>query len=250
MIMNNKGFTLIELMISVSLVSVVLIFTLNLLNDIRAEEDMGSNKTADLTNRTIITKVIQSDFDNHVVHYVGVYNSTTGDMCDVENTSLFASKYDFVPRKCVYVKMDDGCRAIMIGTLRGARASEINYFAYGKKRAGLECNSGNVNDWTVEKWYLSSALYSQIIVDATTNAQENNMQNTLAENLANYAMIIKIPATIADAYATTSMNFDLEFIYYTTDVTSNIPGTTTPMFYNTTSYGRQLKGITTLPYVD
>ena len=69
--MNNKGFTLMELMISISLVSIVMIFTLNLLNDIRAEEDLGTNKTADLTNRTIITKIVQNDFYEKKIRQIG-----------------------------------------------------------------------------------------------------------------------------------------------------------------------------------
>ncbi len=244
--MNNKGFTLIELMISVSLVSIVLIFTLNLLNDVRAEEDLGSNKTADLTNRTIITKVVQGDLDNHVVYSFGSDGSGAASLCDI--SANFFRDYDIKVNKCLYIRLDDGCRAIMLASPRtGENRNRVEYFVYGRKY-GQTCTQGSVNEWTIEKWRLSSAVYDKIVIDATTNAVENNFQNTLAGNLANYAVMIKIPTKLADEYATTSMNFDLEFIYYTTDVNASIPGTTTKIFNDTTSYSKQIKGIPRVPY--
>ncbi len=243
--MNNKGFTLIELMISVSLVSIVLIFTLNLLNDIRAEEDMGSNKTADLTNRTIITKVVQRDLDNHVVYSFGTEGGGSFSYCDI--SANFFSSYDIKVNKCLYIKLDDGCRAIMLASPRtGENRNRVEYFVYGKK-LGQACNQGRANEWTVEKWRLSSAVYDKIVLDATTNAVESNFQNTLAGNLANYAVMIKVPTKLADEYATTSMNFDLEFIYYTTNVNAVVPETGARIFNDTTNFNKQINGISRVP---
>ena len=215
--MNNKGFTLIELMISVSLVSIVLIFTLNLLNDIRAEEDMGSNKTADLTNRTIITKVVQKDLDNLQIKEFGTTAAATinrSNICDMRDNEL-KNDYNLQRQKCIWMLMSDNtCRLIMIASDKGS--SETKYFVYGKKNG--VCARGPVSEWSLEKWELKSAVYKTIKIETTTIPQENNLNNNLSGDLANYLVMIKVPTELAPSYSNTSMNFDLEFIYYTTSI--------------------------------
>lgn len=235
--MNNKGFTLMELMISVSLVSIVLIFTLNLLNDIRAEEDMGSNKTADLTNRTIITKVVQKDLDNLQIKEFGTTgnnNVNRSTICQMR-TSELKTQYNIQSRKCVWMLMsDNNCRVMMIASDVGG--DDVKYFVYGKKNG--DCKTGPISDWSLEKWELKSAQYQTIKIESTTVPQENNTNNNLSGDLVNYLVMIKVPTKLSDSYSNTSMNFDLEFIYYTTSLDNlRVTGT---IGSNT---DRQLKGV-------
>ena len=60
--LGNKGMTMVEIIVSISLVAIVMIFTLNLLTDLKSEETLGMGKTADLLNRSIIAKNVQADF--------------------------------------------------------------------------------------------------------------------------------------------------------------------------------------------
>ena len=196
--MNNKGFTLMELMISVSLVSIVLVFTLNLLNDIRAEEELGSNKTADLTNRTIITKVVQKDLDNlQIVEFGTTGNNTVNGttICQMRKNEL-KSQYNVDEKKCIWMLMsDNNCRVIMIASDVGK--NDAKYFIYGKKNG--TCKSGPLSEWTLEKWELKSALYKTISIETTTIPQENNTNNSLAGDLANYLVMIKVPTVLSDS---------------------------------------------------
>ena len=212
--MNNKGFTLIELMISVALVSVVMIFTLNLLNDIRSEEEMGSNKTADLTNRTIITKQVQADFDNHQVVSFGSA-SPTFEPCGFVTGSL--ASYDLYVNKCIFIRIDNGCRAIILGS-ENDTGTPADVFAYAKK-TGADCTIGSLTDWTIEKWKLSSAKYKGIYITQTNHTIEPTLENVYSGNWSNYSFVISVPAVIDQEYSNTSMNFDLEFIYYTPKTT-------------------------------
>ena len=60
--MNNKGVTLIEVLVSVALIAVILIFIFNLLVDLKNEDYMSSSKGIDSLNRTEIIHIIENDF--------------------------------------------------------------------------------------------------------------------------------------------------------------------------------------------
>ncbi len=60
--MNNKGFTLVELMVSISLVSIVLVFMFNLLGDIKRESALSNENIDDALNRSTIIRIIQNDW--------------------------------------------------------------------------------------------------------------------------------------------------------------------------------------------
>jgi prepilin-type N-terminal cleavage/methylation domain-containing protein len=59
--MNKKGFTLVELSISVTLLSLVMVFMFKFLSDIRKDEDLISFRTEMLLNKSIISKNINED---------------------------------------------------------------------------------------------------------------------------------------------------------------------------------------------
>jgi len=60
--MNKKGFTLVELVISVGLISVVMLFLFHLLNDMQYEEAHASFAKDNQVNRTTIIHTVQKDF--------------------------------------------------------------------------------------------------------------------------------------------------------------------------------------------
>lgn len=222
--MNNKGFTLMELMISISLVSVVMVFTLNLLNDIRAEEDIGTNKTADLTNRTIITKIVQNDFYNRKINQVGGLGSGTNRLCTV-GKNVFVDDYNFRIKKCVVIYYKDNtCGLLAIGKKPsepdGTDNDEVNkasMFMYATKDGG-GCNTAT--GYVPEVWELTAASYdvSNTALSRSANTVEDTEENQLAGNLGNFFIMIKFPTVVPPAYSNTSMNFDLEFTYYTADI--------------------------------
>ena len=59
--MNKKGFTLVELSVSVTLLSLVMVFMLRFLNEIRKDEDAIGFKTEMSLHKTIISKNINED---------------------------------------------------------------------------------------------------------------------------------------------------------------------------------------------
>lgn len=59
--MNKKGFTLVEVTISVALLSLVMVFMLRFISEIRRDEDTISLNTDLLLNKTILSKSLNKD---------------------------------------------------------------------------------------------------------------------------------------------------------------------------------------------
>ena len=62
MMKNNRGFTLVELMVSIALVSIVLVFMFNLLGDVKRESALSNDNINDTLNRSTITRIIQNEW--------------------------------------------------------------------------------------------------------------------------------------------------------------------------------------------
>src|SRR5574344_789943 len=60
--MNNKGTTLIEVMVSIGLIAIVMIFLFNLLIDLKAEDALSSKNNDEALNRATILRLINTDF--------------------------------------------------------------------------------------------------------------------------------------------------------------------------------------------
>lgn len=60
--LNNKGITLVELIVSISLISIVIMFLFRLLVDIRYSENSTDFNRANQQTRAVILKTIQEDF--------------------------------------------------------------------------------------------------------------------------------------------------------------------------------------------
>lgn len=65
--MNKKGFTMTELIVSIVIIAVVMIFLVNLLVDIRYDKKNELYDTKNQINRAEIIKTIQNDLDGKVI---------------------------------------------------------------------------------------------------------------------------------------------------------------------------------------
>lgn len=65
--MNKKGFTMTELIVSIAIIAVVMIFLVNLLVDIRYDKKNELYDTKNQINRAEIIKTIQNDLDGRVI---------------------------------------------------------------------------------------------------------------------------------------------------------------------------------------
>ena len=73
--LNKKGMTLLEIIISISLISVVMLFLFSLLNDIQYESKHTSYAKDFLVSRATIIKDVQEDILNNNITNVGQVNA-------------------------------------------------------------------------------------------------------------------------------------------------------------------------------
>ena len=75
----SKGTTLVEIMISVILISVILIFVFNILADLKSEDNLSSKRSEDALARASYTRIIQNDFIDSTL--IGVSPCSEGLIC-------------------------------------------------------------------------------------------------------------------------------------------------------------------------
>ncbi len=76
--MENKGFTLVELIISIALISIVVMFLFNLLTDVKASNNNTDFNRKNQQKRAIIIKNIQEDLTNRKL--VGILNRHSNEL--------------------------------------------------------------------------------------------------------------------------------------------------------------------------
>lgn len=79
--MNNKGTTLIEVMISVALIAIIMVFMFTLLVDLKNEESLSTKKSEDALNRSAIIHLIQNDIISRGIKSLTFCDDAT-DVCD------------------------------------------------------------------------------------------------------------------------------------------------------------------------
>lgn len=76
---NNRGMTLLELLVSIVLVSVVLLFLFRILNDLKDEVDNNNYAFSNQVNRTELIYTIQKDLNKYDVNNV-TYDIVDGNL--------------------------------------------------------------------------------------------------------------------------------------------------------------------------
>ena len=79
--MNNKGTTLVEVLVSVVLIAIVMIFIFNLLSDLKNEDYLSNYRTQDSLNRTELIHLVENDFINMELLNVTSNNCGSDKMC-------------------------------------------------------------------------------------------------------------------------------------------------------------------------
>lgn len=194
--LNNRGMTLVEIIVSISLVSIVMVFTLNLLTDLKSEETLGEGKTSDLLNRSIIIKTVQKDFAKGI-ESIGYKQGDLFKGCpsiskvgDYNITSCFS--YKLKPNSDPADHSDEYYYFLIT-----AKKGNDHYFIYAKSTS--QSAIGN----TYEAWKLDSASYGCLQFS-------HYKYNTVPEKYFS----LYLPSTLSNYNSNTVMSFDLEFSYY------------------------------------
>lgn len=104
--MNKKGFTLVEITISIALLSIVMVFMFNFLTIIKKDEDTINEATEMLLNKSLIAKEINKD----IKESGGITSSScTNIRCDItlKNGKQKAIKLDDTKKILTYENITD-----------------------------------------------------------------------------------------------------------------------------------------------
>ena len=86
--MNNRGISLLELIISLSLISIVLILVYSLLVNVSNEVDNTNYASNNQLNRVEIIKTVENDLTNNSLDNIEVSNNTLSFIFDKGVSSL------------------------------------------------------------------------------------------------------------------------------------------------------------------
>lgn len=157
---KKNGFTMMELMVSIAIIAVVMVFLVRLLVDIRYDKTNELYDTANQINRAEIIKTIEEDFLNLRLMDVTDTGST--------NTTL----------KLQLIREDGKIGEIIV--------NENNDFSY------INC-AGKKRKWKLEKnnneTYIKKTNISFKLIQAVNNLEKKN-------DLNDYTVLIDIPVIV------------------------------------------------------
>lgn len=82
--MNNKGTTLVELLISLVLMSIVLVFLFALLSDLKNEDYLSNSRVEDTSSRTEILHLIQNDLLSNKLNNIKIIRAVSSSYTKIE----------------------------------------------------------------------------------------------------------------------------------------------------------------------
>lgn len=204
-ILNSKGMTLVEIILSIGLVSIVMVQVLNLLVDLKDEQVLGQDKTTDLLNRSIIIKTVEEDFMNKAI--------VSMNECGYTDSDKIA---DYTIKSCLKIVFYGTSEASKPRFLIAARDrfNKDDYFIYG---TGASASARIPARNSYEAWKLTSGTYPKADFSAGSCGFLLNYYTlstpSATDSQSNYFQL-SYPVKIKNALSNTSMTFDLEFLYY------------------------------------
>lgn len=168
--MNKKGMTLMEVLVSLVLISIVMIFVVNLLSDLKNEGILSNKRNADSLTRASLINVIQGDLINNE-NYLTTFikNCDQGFESNLNINTCYQFKFKDETVKNLYINQ--------------------NFIAYGPSGA-------------MEKWDLNYGTYDvqNITVSYVGQSSKKNVPSLLT---------IHIPVNGVDSTAKNKFDIEL-----------------------------------------
>lgn len=197
--------TLVEIILSIGLVSIVMVQVLNLLISLKNEQLLGEDKTNDLANRSIIVRTVQKDFTTKSIKSIN--------KCNAGSTVFLGADNQYTIKSCLKILFDGTAEATKPRFLLTARDkyNEHDYFIYGYANTS-SASLPETNCY--EAWKLSIGKYPMIKNNSCGFLFNAFPVSTSQSSGFSRFIQITYPVKLDEAVSNTMMNFDLEFIYY------------------------------------
>ena len=194
---NNKGITLVEIIVSVVLIAIVVIFIFNLMVTVKNINDNSNESSTNIINKNIIISKIQKDFNDRILK--GISNCT-----DDEKGTHMASGYKNYTHYCIKFTYATGTPGYLL------------YYTYDNSKTketyniiGYIYNSGNSDDKVLRQSLITPVKNDNVNVSVKKNCTNNGegVQDVCSINVV-------MPVYESD---TSSYDINLNYIYKVTD---------------------------------
>ena len=174
--MNKKGFTLVEIIVSISLVSVVMIFLFQIITTIKNIYDKQNNKNDTKITVAVITREVERDLSSFGL--VGVPTKT----CDMTNNNIVPSTATNV--KCIKLIYDEN-------NVKNNEGYIIYYQNNGKYFLGYKRGKNNIIETqTVREITVAPKEDIDIIIKENSDMKSLKITLPVRDNNDNYDLVI------------------------------------------------------------
>ena len=174
--MNNKGFTLVEIIVSISLVSVVMIFLFQIITTIKNIYDKQNNKNDIKITVAVITREVERDLSSFGL--VGVPTKT----CDMTNNNIVPSTATNV--KCIKLIYDGN-------NVKNNEGYIVYYQNNGKYFLGYKRGKDNIIETqTVREINVAPKEDIDIIIKENSDMKSLKITLPVRDNNDNYDLVI------------------------------------------------------------
>ena len=174
--MNKKGFTLVEIIVSISLVSVVMIFLFQIITTIKNIYDKQNNKNDTKITVAVITREVERDLSSFGL--VGVPTKT----CDMTNNNIVPSTATNV--KCIKLIYDEN-------NVKNNEGYIVYYQNNGKYFLGYKRGKNNIIETqTVREINVAPKEDIDIIIKENSDMKSLKITLPVRDNNDNYDLVI------------------------------------------------------------
>lgn len=194
--MNKKGLTIVEIVVSIGLISIVIVFLFQVILTIKNVNDRQNNKTDTLITTTIITREVEKDLNSFGLDNNVTNNIIVGDECIQTSDDDFRN--NIIPNtatntKCVKIIYDSSNVKNNEGYILYYQNDKKNFLAYKRGKNNIietqtirEISvSPDDNTIKISKETSSNAFYSLKI---TIPIRQNNDRYDMIINYINNNM--------------------------------------------------------------
>lgn len=168
---NKKGFTMVEMMISIALISIVMVFLVKLLVDVRYDGTNELYDTKDQISRAEIIKTIENDLKDRIIvdikkndNQITITSIASKDSSEAQNSYIVVEKHKL--QKLKYSSDVSGVDKLW--SLK--TTNKETHYAIDETNLNV-ISSNSSNDCYIS---LNIPLY---VDDTKTNTRENNVVN-------------------------------------------------------------------------
>lgn len=135
---NNKGMTIVEIIVSIALISIILVFLINLLITVKNANDRNKASSELLINQALITKTIENDFTE--LKLKGVSYCTQTEV----NNNITTTKENVYCLKLIYENNTNGF--LLMYTYQYSNVDKKTIVGYKRGNTQVMRETTNISD--------------------------------------------------------------------------------------------------------